>query len=401
MQFDICVVGGGIVGLSAAMQLGEAYPGAAILVVEKEDAVAKHQTGRNSGVIHAGVYYAPGSLKARFCREGLADTMAFCRQHGLPFEQCGKLLVATTAEELVNMGALAERAASNGLAVERLDAAELRRREPNIAGLGALFVADTGIVNYGAVARAMAGRIAATGGEVRTGAQVRALREDGARVELDTTHGKISAKIAIFCGGVQSDRLARQAGIDIDFQIVPFRGDYFKLPASRSGLIRHLIYPIPDPRLPFLGVHLTKMIDGSITVGPNAAVALAREGYGRMSFDLADSLAMASFAGFWKVLGKHGRSAWNETLSALSRRRYLNLCRRYCPDLTLADLEPHPSGIRAQAVMADGTLVHDFLVRETARTIHVCNAPSPACTAALPIGRHIVGLARQKMTALR
>lgn len=401
MKFDFCIVGGGIVGLSSAMRLGALYPGAAILVVEKEDAVAVHQTGRNSGVIHAGVYYAPGSLKARFCREGLADTMAFCREHDLPFEQCGKLLVATTAEELVNMGALAERAGRNGLAVERLDAAELRRREPNISGLGALFVADTGIVNYGEVARAMARTIAGRGGEVRTGTQVLAVRETGAGVELDTAQGAISAKVALLCGGLQSDRLARQAGIDIDFQIVPFRGDYFRLPAARSGLIRHLIYPIPDPKLPFLGVHLTRMIDGSITVGPNAAVAFAREGYGRTSLNVADSLAMASFPGFWKVLAKHGRSAWNETMSALSRQRYLDLCRRYCPELTLADLEPHPSGIRAQAVMADGTLVHDFLVRETARTVHVCNAPSPACTAALPIGRHIASLAQQKTTALQ
>ncbi len=390
MRYDYCIIGAGIVGLSSAMQLLKRFPGASIVVIERADGPATYQTGRNSGVIHAGVYYAPGSLKARYCREGLRDTMAFCDSHGIPYDQCGKLIVATSSLQLERLGALEDRARQNGLHVERLDRAQLAEREPNISGLGALLVAETGIVDYGAVSRGFANVFAASGGEVRYQCDCIGIREEADRVVVETTKGTIEARCVVACAGVQADRIARAAGLDLDFRIVPFRGDYYRLPANRDNLIKHLIYPVPDPDLPFLGVHLTRMIGGFITVGPNAAMALSREKYGRYDVSPRDAADLAGYSGTWRMLWKNRRSALAELASALSPRRYLELCRKYCPSLSLDDLQPYPSGIRAQAVSRDGTLLHDFLIRSTARTIHICNAPSPAATAALPIGRHIV-----------
>ena len=386
---DIVVVGGGIVGLSTAMQLTERFPGLEVLVLEKEAALATHQTGHNSGVIHAGVYYQPGSLKARFCREGVAATIAFCREHGLPFEQCGKLLVATDAAELERMDALLARSRDNGLALERLDAAELRRREPNIAGVGALFVPSTGIVDYAQVARKMAEVVQARGGRIRLSAPVTAMREDANGVTVEAGGGTVRARRAVVCGGLMADRLARMCGVDLDFRIVPFRGEYYRLPPARNDVVSHLIYPIPDPALPFLGVHLTRMIGGYVTVGPNAVLAFAREGYRFADVSPRDVAEMVAYSGFRRVIRAHLASGLSEMANSLSKRRYLALCRRYCPSLTVEELLPHPAGVRAQAVMADGTLVHDFLVRQTARTVHVCNAPSPAATSSIPIGRHV------------
>jgi L-2-hydroxyglutarate oxidase len=394
--YDFCVVGGGIVGLSTALQLAQRFAGATIALVEKENAIARHQTGRNSGVIHAGVYYAPGSLKARYCREGSRATKAFCDAHRIPYDTCGKLLVATGEAEMTGMAELEARAHDNGLQMERLDARALHKREPNIRGLGALWVPSTAIVDYRAVSEAMAGDLRTLGGDVRFGWKVLRLEESGDRVAIVANTGTLVARHVIGCAGVHADQLARASGLAIDFQIVPFRGDYYRLPASRNGIVKHLIYPIPDPALPFLGIHLTRMIDGSVTVGPNAALALAREGYSRLAFDWRDTLDMLRFSGFRKAIWKYRGHAAAEATSAFSRRRYLAMCRKYCPALTLADLQPHPSGIRAQAVLADGTLVHDFLIRESARTVHVCNAPSPAATAAIPIGKHLVDLVAAK-----
>ncbi len=386
---DIVVVGGGIVGLSTAMQLTEQFPGLDVLVLEKEAALATHQTGRNSGVIHAGVYYQPGSLKARFCREGVEATLRFCRDHALPFEQCGKLLVATDAAELARMDALLARGRDNGLALERLDAAELRRREPNIAGVGALFVPTTGIVDYARMARTMAGVVTGRGGVIRLSAPVTAMREDANGVAIEAGGRTIRAGRAVVCGGLMADRLARMCGVDLDFRIVPFRGEYYRLPAARNDVVRHLIYPIPDPALPFLGVHLTRMIGGYVTVGPNAVLAFSREGYRFADVSPRDLAEMIAYPGFRKVIARNLASGLSEMANALVKRRYLALCRRYCPSLTVEELLPHPAGVRAQAVLADGTLVHDFLVRRTARTVHVCNAPSPAATSSIPIGRHV------------
>jgi L-2-hydroxyglutarate oxidase len=389
---DYLVIGGGIVGLSTAMQLAKVYPDSTVRVLEKEDRLAVHQTGHNSGVIHAGVYYAPGSLKAKFCRAGVEATIAFCTRHQIPFEQCGKLLVATTPIELERMDALEERCRANGLDPERLSADELKAREPNITGLGALFVRVTGIVDYPAMARAMAKDLEEAGGEVVLNCAVTGIAEGPDTVSVATSTGLYEARQLIVCGGLQADRLAKMAGVDVDFQIVPFRGEYYRLNARHNAIVKHLIYPIPDPDLPFLGVHLTRMIDGSVTVGPNAVLGFAREGYPKGSFNAGDVLSMLGFKGFWKVMGKNLGSGITEFRNSLSKRRYLKLCQKYAPGLTLEDLEPYPAGIRAQAVLKDGTLVHDFLIKQTPRTLHVCNAPSPAATSSLPIGEHLVGL---------
>jgi L-2-hydroxyglutarate oxidase len=388
--YDLAIVGGGIVGLATALQMSERFPGMSIVLLEKEDEVAQHQTGRNSGVIHAGVYYQPGSMKARFCKEGVVATIQFCREHGIPFEQCGKLLVATDAVELERMAALQERCVANGLTIERLDATELRRREPRIRGLGALFTPTTGIVDYGVVARAMAAVFRERGGEIRTGIEVDAIREDPSGVTIGARGQVIMARHLIVCAGVMADRMARLCGLKLDFQIVPFRGEYFRLGADKDDIVKHLIYPIPDPALPFLGVHLTRMIDGYVTVGPNAVLAFARNGLRLTDVNLADVREMIGFPGFRRLIQANLRSGMAEMWNSLNKAGYLKLCQRYCPELTLDDLKPYRAGVRAQAVSAGGTMLHDFLIRETARTIHVCNAPSPAATAAIPIGRHIV-----------
>lgn len=390
MIYDCVVVGAGIVGASTAWQLARRAPGAHILVLEKEPEPARHQTGRNSGVLHAGVYYAPGSLKARFCREGLQATLAFCRERGIAYEQCGKLLVATDARELERMAALFERVRANGIRAERLSRAALLAREPSLAGVGALFVPDTAIVDFAGVARAMLAELAQAGGELATGVEVVGLEENADAVIVETTAGDFRARRLVCCAGLQADRLVAQLGRVPEFRIVPFRGDYYRLPPGRARLIRHLVYPIPDPALPFLGVHLTRTVDGGITVGPNAALALAREGYGRSDFSPRDTAEMLAWPGFWRMLRRHLGVAASELATSWSRRRYLAQVTKYCPELELADLLPHPSGVRAQAVTRDGTLVHDFLFVETQRTLHVGNAPSPAATAAIPIGRHVV-----------
>ena len=287
------------------------------------------------------------------------------------------------------MDALAGRARTNGIDVERLGAAELSRREPAIIGLGALFVRETGIVDYGRIADALAARIRDAGGEIGTGEAVLGLTETTDGVTVDTTARSFSARCVAACAGLQADRLARLAGIHVDFQIVPFRGEYYRLPAARNDLIQSLIYPVPDPSLPFLGVHLTRTIDGAVTVGPNAVLGLAREGYPRGSFVARDVAEYARFPGMWRVARKYWKVGAAEVRDSLFRRAYLARCRRYCPDLTVADLLAEPAGIRAQAVLRDGTLVHDFLFAQTDRMLHVCNAPSPAATSAVPIARHI------------
>ncbi|MBD9626999.1 L-2-hydroxyglutarate oxidase [Ensifer sp. ENS06] len=390
MEKKIIVVGGGIVGLSTAMQILDRFPEARVTVLEKEETVAGHQTGHNSGVIHAGVYYAPGSLKAKFCREGAQSTYDFCRLHNLPTDQCGKLIVATDGIGLQRLDALFDRCIKNSLSPLRLDEEALRQREPNIVGKGAIYVASSGIADYPAMAKKMASIIASKGGIVTTCAAVTDVREEIGTVSIETAKGDFHADYAIFCAGLHADRLARKCGIELDFRIVPFRGEYYRLPAKHNDIVKHLIYPVPDPALPFLGVHLTRMIGGYVTVGPNAVLALAREGYDWSKISAMDLAEMAMFEGFWRVIGSNWRSAIREFGNSIFRRRYLAECQRYCPNLHIDDLRPYPAGVRAQAVLKDGTLVHDFLIRKTGRTLHVCNAPSPAATAALPIGRYLV-----------
>jgi L-2-hydroxyglutarate oxidase len=387
--FDYCVIGGGNVGLATTMELLKRRPGSRIVILEKESRVAQHQTGHNSGVIHSGVYYPPGSLKADLCRRGALATKSFCEEHGIPYEVCGKMLVATNTLEAERMKALFERAKKNNIDVEQLDAEELERREPNIDGVGALFVRSTGIVDYRQVAEAMGKVIRSLGGEIEFDIDVDSIQESSAEVLVTARERRWTAKRLVVCAGLQSDRLARIAGCKIEHQIVPFRGEYYRLRAARNGIVRHLIYPIPDPDLPFLGIHLTRMIDGGVTVGPNAVLGFAREGYPRLSFNLKDVYQYSMFPGFWRTIAANLKSGLIEMRNSLSKRGYLKECQKYCPSLRLEDLLPEKAGIRAQAVMRDGTLVHDFLFVQTNRMLHVCNVPSPAATSAISIGEMI------------
>ena len=386
-MYDFAVIGGGIVGLSVAWQLRQRQPSSSIVVFEKEAGVARHQTGHNSGVIHAGIYYEPGTLKAELCRKGVTATLRFCRDNRIAYEQCGKLIVATDADEQERMLDLYERAIRNGIEVELLDEADLKATEPNVQGVGAILSPTTGIVDYVAVASAMARRLEELGGEIRTGAEVTALEEsaDSVTVHLDG-EPTAEARCLVVCGGLQADRLAAMMQLDVDFRVVPYRGEYYRLPAEHNHIVRHLIYPVPQPGLPFLGVHLTRMIDGTVTVGPNAVQGWKREGYGRFNFSFRDTSEMLAFPGFWQVTADNLGIGLAELWNSLWKPGYLKQVRKYCPSVRLSDLQPYPAGIRAQAVMRDGTLVHDFLFAETARSLHVCNAPSPAATSAIPIG---------------
>jgi L-2-hydroxyglutarate oxidase len=387
--YDYVIVGGGIVGVSTAWQLLQRQPHAKILLLEKESELGRHQTGRNSGVIHAGVYYAPGSLKATFCKAGVQSTIRFCEDNDVPFEQCGKLLVATTSLELERMGALYKRCLDNQLDVELWTQEQLSEREPNVSGLGAIFSKSTGIVDFHQVCMKMAERFRQSGGEIRFEAQVISLRETPHAVIATTPQGEAQGRYLVACGGLMADRIASMLDINVDFKIVPFRGEYYRLTKDKSDIVRHLIYPIPDPELPFLGVHLTRMIDGTVTVGPNAVQGWKREGYGRWNVSPKDTWEMVRFPGFWSVLRTHFATGVREFVDSVWKPGYLARVRKYCPQLDLADLEPFPAGIRAQAVLSDGTLLHDFLFAETSRSLHVCNAPSPAATSAIPIGSFI------------
>lgn len=389
-MFDFIIIGGGIVGMSTAWQLKKAYPDHKILLLEKESGPAQHQTGHNSGVIHAGVYYTPGSLKARFCLEGNLATKAFCREHDIPFDECGKLLVATSALEMERMKALWDRSEANGLERYWLNADELKEREPNITGVGGIFVPSSGIVNYKQVTAAMGREFEKLGGEIRYNAEVTGLVEESSQVVVQTPLGEFQGRYLVSCSGLMADRVVRMLGIEPEFKICPFRGEYYLLKPEHNQIVNHLIYPIPDPNMPFLGVHLTRMIDGTVTVGPNAVLAFKREGYNKRDISLRDTLEMFTYPGILKVLMKNLKPGLIEMKNSLNKGGYLELVRKYCPSLQVSDLTPYPAGIRAQAVSKDGNLVDDFLFVNTKRTINVCNAPSPAATSAIPIGGYIV-----------
>lgn len=390
MTYDFVVVGGGIVGVATALEILSRRPGASLVLLEKESALALHQTGHNSGVIHSGIYYEPGTLKAVLCREGARRTKEFCREHGVPVRTCGKLLVATNALEARRLEALATRADVNGIEAHRVGVRELHAMEPHVRGLAALLVPETGVVDYTRMVRTMAELLESRGGEIRTGSLVVGISETGRSVCVTTEDGQVlEARTLVACAGLQADRVAHLAGLALDLQIVPFRGEYYQLPRARADLVHRLIYPVPDPRLPFLGVHLSPTIDGDLTVGPNAVLGLSREGYERFSFNLRDVRAIATFPGMWRLGSEHARTAVREMRNSVWRRAYLAECRKFCPELTLDDLQPKEAGIRAQVVLRNGHLVHDFVIRETPRSVHVLNAPSPAATSALPIGARI------------
>ncbi|MDA8981127.1 L-2-hydroxyglutarate oxidase [Candidatus Thioglobus sp.] len=400
LMFDYVVLGGGIVGVSTALSLITKHPDKRILLVEKEESFAQHQTGHNSGVIHAGVYYEPGSLKAKFCREGLTETIKFCSLYKIPYQQCGKLLVATNDTELKRMKELYERCKSNDIEVEILNEKTLNEIEPNISGIGALLVKSTGIVNYKLITEKMSEQFESLGGMFLLNTKIINLKEDEDKIQIITSNEIFSARYLVCCAGLMADRIAKLLKIKINFQIVPFRGEYFKLPEKHNNLVKHLIYPIPDPTLPFLGVHLTKMIDGSITVGPNAVLGFKREGYSQFNFSLKDTLQLILFKGFHKVLMRNFKSGLYEMKNSIFKRGYLKEVQKYSPLVKLNDLQPYPAGIRAQAVLDDGTLVHDFLFAESRRSIHVCNAPSPAATSAIPIGKYITDKATEAYNKL-
>ena len=383
--------------MSTAMQLIRAYPDHKMLLVEKESGPAQHQTGHNSGVIHAGVYYTPGSLKARFCLEGNRATKQFCDEHGIAYDECGKLLVATSDLEMQRMQALWERTEANGLERYWLSADELREREPNITGMGGIFVPSSGIVSYAEVAAAMGREFEAAGGEIRCSTPVTGLEERSGEVVVKTGQGEFTTRHLVSCSGLMADRVVRMLGIEPDFTICPFRGEYYLLPPEHNRIVNHLIYPIPDPSMPFLGVHLTRMIDGTVTVGPNAVLAWKREGYRKNDFSLSDTMAMLTNPGIRKVLKTNLRPGLIELKNSLYKKGYLEEVRKYCPSLTLDDLKPYPAGVRAQAVSNDGKLVDDFLFVNTRRTVNVCNAPSPAATSAIPIGAHIVAQVKAQL----
>lgn len=390
-MYDFVIIGGGIIGMSTAMQLIDVYPDARIVLLEKETGPACHQTGHNSGVIHAGVYYTPGSLKAKFCLAGNLATKAFCDQNGIRYDVCGKMLVATSTLEMERMRALWDRTAANGLEREWLNTEELHEREPNITGLGGIFVPSSGIVSYRDVTAAMARIFQAKGGEIVYNAEVSGLKEHAAGVIVHTRQGQeYEGATLISCSGLMADRLVKMLGVEPGFIICPFRGEYFRLAPEHNHIVNHLIYPIPDPAMPFLGVHLTRMIDGSVTVGPNAVLAFKREGYRKRDISLSDTLEILGSSGIRRVLQNNLRSGLSEMKNSLCKSGYLRRVQKYCPSLTLKDLQPWPAGVRAQAVSPDGKLIDDFLFVTTPRSIHTCNAPSPAATSALPIGAHIV-----------
>lgn len=383
------VVGGGIVGLATARALLRADPGCAVVVLEKEDDWGLHQTGHNSGVVHSGVYYRPGSAKARLCVSGSRAMIEYARDRGIPIEVPGKLIVATETAELGRLEELARRARANGVPARRLTAGEARDHEPEVRCVGALRVEATAVTDFHAVCRALAADLAAAGARLRTSAQVVGLATDGDRTVVETTAGAERADVVVSCAGLQGDRVAAMAGGRPPARIVPFRGEYYQLVPAAAGLVRGLVYPVPDPAFPFLGVHLTRGVDGVVHVGPNAVLALEREGYGRRSARWADVADLLSFPGFWRMGRRNIRAGAEEMRRSMSRRLFAASAARLVPAITEADLRPAGVGVRAQAVRRDGTIVDDFLVLRRRRTLHVLNAPSPAATGALHIGEHV------------
>ncbi len=395
-KFDLTIIGGGIVGLASALEVGRRYPHLKLLVLEKEERLAAHQTGHNSGVIHSGIYYKPGSLKAQTCVSGARDLVAFCEQHGIPYDRCGKIVVATAVEELPRLEELFRRGTANGVVgLEMIGPERLREIEPHATGIKALYVPTTGIIDFPRVAHTYARLVQEQGGEIKTSHRVqRIVQADGGLV-LETSQGAVQSKFLINCGGLFSDRLARMAGANPDLQIIPFRGEYYTLSPQRRSLVKNLIYPVPDPALPFLGVHFTRTIDGLVEAGPNAVLAFAREGYRPTDFDLLDVRETLTFPGFWAMSRKYWQTGIGEMYRSLSKRAFLKALQRLLPELTIADLQPGGSGVRAQAIATSGALVDDFIIAVTGNALHVLNAPSPGATASLAVGRLIVEKAAQ------
>ena len=388
---EFLIVGGGIVGLATALRILGARPGAKLLLLEKESALGRHQTGHNSGVLHAGLYYKPGSLKAQLAVEGLRQMVDFCQRHKVPHEQCGKIVVATDEEELPRLERLLERGLANGLkGLRKLGPDQIREIEPHASGLAAIHVPEEGIVDYGAVVEAMAMEIRKLGGEIRTEEPVESLKGASGIWRIQTPKGAYEAKQVVACAGLHSDRVVSKSGMRPAAKIMPFRGEYYMIRKERQSLVRNLIYPVPDPQFPFLGVHFTRMIKGGVEAGPNAVLALAREGYTWGDINLRDMAESLSFSGLWKFMLKYPSICSYEIWRSISRREFCRSLQKLVPEIQEQDLEPGSAGVRAQAMSSDGALVEDFSFVEAPGILHVVNAPSPAATASLAIGQEIV-----------
>jgi L-2-hydroxyglutarate oxidase len=389
-QASLVVVGGGIVGLATAMEWTARYPDLPVVVLEKEREVATHQTGHNSGVIHSGIYYKPGSLKAELCVAGMTLLHRFCSERGIPFESCGKLIVATSEEELPRLDELYRRGIGNSLPGTRMiGASEIREYEPHAAGLRGIHVPVTGIVDYGRVANEYAAVIRSRGGDIQCACEVHAIRHSGKVTVVETNTGEVQAGFLVNCAGLHSDRVSRMAGAKLDLAIVPFRGEYYDLAPGKESLVRGLLYPVPDPRFPFLGVHFTRRIGGGVEAGPNAVLALAREGYSKQSFRARDVLDYITFPGFWIMAAKYGKVGAEEYLRSWSKRAFVRSLQKLVPEITEQDLVPGGSGVRAQALSRDGKLIDDFRFAYANGVLHVCNVPSPAATASLAIAKYV------------
>jgi (S)-2-hydroxyglutarate dehydrogenase len=389
-DYDVAVVGGGILGLATARALQRLRPGLKLVLLEKEQELASHQTGHNSGVLHSGVYYTPGSLKAELCRRGKKQMEAFAAEHGIAHRKLGKLIVALDESELGRLSELESRAAANGVPDLRvLEGAEIQEIEPEATGVRALHVPHTGVIDYLAVANALAGEVRNAGGSVLLGREVKRAVSTSRGIALRTRDGQVNAAAVVACAGLQSDRFAHRSGIDADTRIVPFRGDYYTLTGASAGLVRGLVYPVPDPRFPFLGVHFTRKVDDTVVAGPNAVLSLARESYRRLAFNPRDAIDALAFPGVWRFALRYGRIAAVEVARDVSKRAFLADMRRYVPAVSGDDLTFGPSGIRAQAMTRLGGLVDDFVFAGGDRMLHVLNAPSPGATSSLAIGEEI------------
>ncbi len=399
--YDLTIIGAGIVGLATALKIIEAHPATKLLIIEKESQVARHQTGHNSGVVHSGLYYRPGSVKAATCVAGRNALLAFCDRNAVPYEICGKTVVATSQDEVPRLDELYRRGVANGLqGVEVLGPERLKELEPHATGVKALHVPETGIIDYKKVAEAYAGNIRASGGDIRLSHRLLDVLEGDGEIVLQTSAGDYRTRHVINCGGLQSDLIARMMRADDhataeEHRIIPFRGEYYKLAPEKYFLVRNLIYPVPDPAFPFLGVHFTRMINGGVEACPNAVFAFAREGYGKLDIDVSDLWRAVFFKGFWAMAGKYWQTGFGELYRSLSKRAFVRALQKLLPEITKKDLIPGGSGVRAQAVSASGALVDDFVIRQSRSAIHVLNAPSPGATASLAIGQRIAEMAAQ------